>query len=221
MTGLSRRSFFSIFCNTLLCIAAPMVVHASEAPPLDWQAINPNYASRSAADNFNDNYYLQRIHADSYYHIVAYSDNGDTLQLYDGSKWSIQSNGRKKVLYWRKSQEIFIKPNVSWFSFYKYVLYNRTTNEAVEANLLSHPLPQGEKVFAIVEIRPYERQFLLNNHTVWQLSPNANMERWFVGQRVFIGVNNKWRTVEFPHILINADRSDNPYVEASFFGNWQ
>lgn len=166
----------------------------------------------------NDNYYLQRLHTDSYYHLVAYSDSGDVVQLHDASKWSIQRSGRNKVIYWVQSDEIFIKPSIAWFSSYQYVLYNRTTNQAVQASLTSPPLPMGAATFRIVNIEPHQGLILLSDNTVWQVGSKSQFLNWQIGQRVLVGVNNKWRTAQFPQILINIDFSGESYSEAIFYG---
>lgn len=167
--------------------------------------------------SFSDSYFLQRIHPNGYYHLVAYSDNGDTVQLHDASKWSIQSSGRKKVLYWVTNDDIFIKPSASCISLHRYVLHNRTINQVVWANLISPPLPMGSNTFRIVNFEPYQSLVLLSNNTVWKVHPNLGSS-WKIGQRVIIGVNNHWRTAKHPQIIINADSWSVPFCEAIFYG---
>ncbi len=160
---------------------------------------------------YDDSYYLQRIHNDGYYHLVGWlGANGATAVLHDGSEWAIEYYGRQKVLNWVQTDDIFIKPSLAWFSSNKYVLNNRTQNHTVEATLTY--------TFQIANIEPYQRLVLLSDNTVWQVGPDVNFSQWQVGQRVLVGVNNKWRTAPLPHVLINVDMRGQPYCQAIFYG---
>lgn len=166
-----------------------------------------------------DDAYLYRIHNDAYYHLAAFSDNGDVVQLHDGSKWAVHPSQWYTVLYWTQSDSIFIKPRSSCFSSYSYVLQNYTTQEAVEVNLINHPLPMGAYTFRIINIEPYSRLVQLSDNTVWQVdASDYNFPYWQIGQRVLIGVNNQWRTAPLPNILINVDLYNEPYSQADFYG---
>lgn len=227
MNRLFVRPILFALCGAFLCIG--MNVSANEAMTFPEVTTIEQDLKQDSVESFsemfsenlgysNDSHYLQRIHSDGYYHLVSYSDTGDVIQLHDASKWEIQRNGRQKVLYWVQSDDIFIKPVASCFSFYKYVLQNRTTNQVVEANLINPPLPMGANTFRIVNIQPYERLVLLSDNTVWKVASDSNFAYWQIGQRLIVGVNNKWRTASSPHILINVDISGHPYSEAMFYG---
>lgn len=225
------RPFIATFCAALLCFGSnaifandneetpfPEVVCVEQGDHSSDQVNEQMPLMESMSYYNNDSYYLQRIHNDGYYHLVAFSDTGDVVQLHDASKWQIERSGRQKVLYWVQSDDIFIKPCVACFSSNRYVLHNRTTNQAVEAQLINPPLPMGAYTFRIVNIQPYERLVLLSDNTVWQVGPDSNFSQWKIGQRLLVGVNNKWRTASYPHILINVDMNYEPYSQASFYG---
>lgn len=166
-----------------------------------------------------DDAYLYRIHNDTYYHLVAFSDNGDVVQLHDGSKWAIHPSQRHAVLYWVQSDNVFIKPQSSCFSSYKFVLHNHTMQQSVEANLINPPLPMGVYTFRIINIEPYARLVILSDNTVWQVdATDSNFPYWQIGQRVVIGLNNHWRNSPLPNILINVDMYKEPYSQANFYG---
>lgn len=166
-----------------------------------------------------DDAYLYRIHNDAYYHLATISDNGDLVQLHDASKWSVHPNHRKTVMYWVGNDDIFIKPYASCFSSYRYVLYNRTLRQIAEVNLVNPPLPMGEATFRIVNIEPYARLVQLSDNTIWQIdSRDGSFPHWQVGQRLLVGVNNRWRTAALPHILINVDMYKEPFIQADFYG---
>jgi hypothetical protein len=227
------RPFLAVYCSALLCVGSsaifangieensfPGVVKIEQGNNVDEQVVEELVPLAEVVGNFkNDSYYLQRIHNDGYYHLVAFSDTGDIVQLHDASKWQIARSGCQKVLYWVQSDDIFIKPCVACFSFNKYVLHNRTINQAVEATLINPPLPMGAYTFRIVNVEPYQRLVLLSDNTVWQVNPkDMNFSQWKVGQRLLVGVNNRWRTEPYPHILINVDMDGEPFSEAVFYG---
>lgn len=232
MSHLSLHSFFrTLCCAFIICMGSDgLFANGNEEIPFpevmpivheknQSEAFIEMSVLKDAIQNFNnDNYYLQRIHADGYYHLLAFSDMGDVIQMHDASKWQIERSGRQKVLYWVQNDEIFIKPCISWFSFNKYVLHNRTINQTVEATLIHPPLPMGIDTFRIVNIQPYDRLVLLSDNTVWQVDTDSHFPKWRIGQRLIVGVNNYWRTATHPHILINVDISGEPYSPATFYG---
>jgi len=166
-----------------------------------------------------DAYYLYRLHADAYHHLIAFSDNGDLVQLYDSSKWFVHPSQRYVVLQWVQSDELFIKPSASCFSPYRYVLYNRTIQQAVEVNLAAAPLFMGARTLTIINIDPYQRLIQLNDNTVWTLDmTGASFAYWNIGQRVLVGVNNNWHHAAYPQILINVDIYGEPYRLTEFYG---
>lgn len=168
---------------------------------------------------FNDEEYLYRIHNDAYYYPTAVSATGDIVQLNDGSRWSVHPYQRKAVLYWVQSDLIFIKPKSSCFSMYSYVLQNRTTQEAIEVNLIGSPVPTGAYTRWIINIDPYKKLIQLNDDTIWQIDPNDYaFNKWQIGHRLLIGVNNYWRIAKYPHVLINTSLYNAPYSEAEFIG---
>jgi hypothetical protein len=232
MEVLMNRQFLGPFLKTLciatFCLGIHFVSADEEVPfpevvPIDLG----NNSAENAEDSLiwqesigkDDSTYLQRIHNDAYYHLVAYSAAGDVVQLHDGSKWDVQHSGRAKVLYWVQSHNIFIKPNLSCFSSYKYVLQNRDRNETVEVNLREPPLPMGAYTFHIINIQPYARLIELSDKTIWQIDPkDSNFSHWLIGHRVIIGVNNNWRTGPLPNVIINVDMYNEPYSQGNFYG---
>jgi hypothetical protein len=226
MNLMFTRSFFAAICTVLMC-SSTLSLFAEDEMAISELPTNSNSHFANFAQNLwgqqtgytSDDAYLYRIHNSAYYHLVAFSDNGDVIQLHDASKWAVHPSHCTKVLYWVQSDDIFIKPKSSCFSSYKYVLHNRTTNEAVEVNLNKEPLPMGEYTFRIVNIEPYNRLIHLSDNTIWQIDAyDSNFPYWQIGQRVLVGVNNNWRDAVHPHILINADMYKEPYSQADFYG---
>lgn len=201
-----KRPFFVSCLAFLLAVSASSFVKASVIPS-------------PVAANDPDVIYLNRIHPDAYYRFTAYSASGDLAQLHDASTWFIHPQQRHIVLSWKLNDDIFIKRTASCFSYYKYVLYNRMTKEAVEANLKS-PTPQspnppmGIPVLRIINIDSYNRLIQLNDNSFWFVNPSSyDFSQWKVGQRILVGVNNQWRTNDYPQIFINVDRYGEPHIE--------
>ena len=229
MNRLFIRPFLAFMCTTFLCAGSsvlsaddkvpfPKVVPV-EKPAAPVEELTETLPWLEVLGYDQDDAYLYRIHNDAYYHLFGFSDNGDVVQLHDASKWAVPYNQRNTVLYWTQSDDLFIKPKSSCFSSYQYVLYNRTTQQAVEVNLIHQPLPMGHYTFRIVNIEPYARLVQLSDNTVWQIdSQDYNFPYWQIGQRVLVGVNNNWRTAPLPHILINVDMYQEPFSQADFYG---
>lgn len=209
-----RSTFFAVLC-------AVTSIFATDVAPLKEEELTESVSvlPLHAAFYYPDDAYLYRIHNDAYYHLVAFSDTGDVVQLHDASTWAVHPSQRNTVLHWAQSDNIFIKPYSSCFSYYKYVLYNLSLQQAVEVNLIGYPLPMGEATFTIINIEPYSRLVQLSDNTIWQIDLNdSNFPYWQIGQRVLVGVNNNWKKATLPHILINVDMYKEPYSQADFYG---
>lgn len=229
MNFMKMRPFLVTICTAFVCSTAfslsaeesipfPEVAHVEKAGDAD-QASTDLLPLMEYIGNNPDDAYLHRIHNDAYYHLVAFSDNGDIIQLHDASKWAVHPAQMHTVLYWVQSDNIFIKPRSSCYSNYKFVLQNYTTQQAVEVNLISPPLPMGAQTFRITNIEPNTRMVLLSDNTVWQVdAADSYFPYWQIGQRILIGLNNQWRVAPLPNILINVDLYGEPYSQANFFG---
>lgn len=165
----------------------------------------------------SDEAYLSRLHNDSYSHLFGFTPDGSTIQMMDGSKWSVLGEGNLKVTNWVKSDDIFIKPAL-WYAPSKYVFYNRTLNETVSVNLIAFPSQTSDYTFKISNINYTKRWVLLNDNTVWQVGPDVSFSSWQIGDRVLVGVNNYWRTTAYPQIIINVEIQKAPYCSAIFYG---
>lgn len=169
----------------------------------------------SASTYEDDSQYFYRIHPDAYYYAVGVTATGDNVLLHDGSIWYVHPHQRHIVKKWVQSDLLFIKPKSSCFSMYSYVLHNRVTHDAVEVNVISPAIETGAATFWIAGIDSYNRLVYLNDGTVWYISDSEYaFNKWQVGHRLIIGVNNYWRMAKYPHILINTSIYNAPYCEA-------
>lgn len=164
-----------------------------------------------------DDAYVCRLHINSFNHLYGFNDDGSQVEMLDGSKWNIVI-GRYKVVHWAQSNEIFIKPAYFWYTSTKYVLYNRTLNQTVEADLCSCPYSDSLYTYKITYIDHFNKLIILSDNTVWQMGLSANFKSWQIGDRILIGVNNYWRTTASPQILINVEIAGAPYCPAIHYG---
>lgn len=164
-----------------------------------------------------DSAYLCRLHINSFNHIYGFNDDGSKIEMFDGSKWKVQV-GRYKVLHWAQDNEIFIKPAYFWYTSTKYILYNRTLDQVIEADLSSCPRSDSSYTYKITYIDSFNKLIILSDNTVWQMGLSANFKSWQIGDRILIGVNNHWRTTTSPQILINVEIAGIPYCPAIHYG---
>jgi len=172
--------------------------------------------------NYNkDDAYLNRIQKLAYTFAVATINGGQKLKLLDESVWVINPVQRYQIRDWVQSHALFIKPNASCFSRYPYVLYNRETYQAVEAQFVEMPHDYNYYRQQIEKIDSYNRIIQLDDadKTIWQISfSDSGFNHWAEGDFIIVGVNNDWRIATYPHILINTSIKQAPYSEASFAG---
>ena len=231
MDRLHSKHFFTLFCSALLIMGSNVLLAQNneetsspikikvEEEAKEGVEINNAMFSFFSSDKYKDDLNrIQRIHPNSYHHIIGVSNDGDKVQLHDGSKWNVVGRGKNLVLNWVKNDEIFIKPSISWFSGCQYVLHNRTLNEIAEVNLRTAPSIVSSSTLRITHILPSENLIYLNDDTVWKIEPTYGVSQWLVGDRLMVGVNNHWRTTLWPQILINSETTEAGYCQAYFYG---
>lgn len=161
--------------------------------------------------------HLKRIHPYAYSFLVAATASGDNIQLADASVWYVHPNNRNIVKTWISTDPLFIKPIATCWSFYSYVIQNRETNDIIEVSLLNPPLDNGAATHWITYINPIDRIVYLNDNSMWKINPkDKSFNKWMIGHRLIVGVNNKWRESKYPHILINTGIYKAPYAEAYY-----
>jgi len=174
----------------------------------------------SGTEDFKDYRYLDFVHPDVNMYLTGCSDYGDLIQFHDGSEWSVGFFSRGIVKEWASNDLLYIKPKNSWFSYYNYVIQNRTTNESIDVNLVSVPLFPVVYTLEIVNLDPTLKVVQLSDGTLWQINKtDYAFKYWKLGDRLIVGVNNYWRMDSYVHILINTTYYNNPYCEANYIGS--
>ncbi|CCB86894.1 MULTISPECIES: hypothetical protein [Parachlamydia] len=155
---------------------------------------------------------LTTTHPGIYQNPLAVSPLGDTVELSDGSIWSVQASDRYKTFNWLTSDQIIIRPNHNWLSIYQYNLVNLNTKKTVAANLSLGPIYNGVNTHWIVAIDYVNYQVCLEDGTVWKMkkSDRIAFNKWIVNDTVIIGVNDGYfSSKSSPNILINVNVLNN------------
>ncbi|EFB42636.1 MULTISPECIES: hypothetical protein [Parachlamydia] len=145
-------------------------------------------------------------------YLVAY--DGGSVELYDGSIWTVCSYDRYKTLNWLTSDSIIVTPNSNFFSIYDYCLVNLNTNVTVQVNLFAGPLYNGIYTYYITGIDYVNDLVYLNDGSSWGISvfDSSTSAKWFLNDTVILGVNNDPLSIR-PNILINVNMLN--YVRAT------
>lgn len=159
----------------------------------------------------NGAYYFTS-HIESNHYPIRIWESNVKVELHDGSIWSIAYGDRWKLNDWLLTDVIAIFPNRYFFSSYDYILSNQRTGDVVCVDLDGMEILPYDPTFMglrrfIINI-DYVGNFLyLNDGSIWSISTNDDyiFRRMYVGEVVFIGLNNNWDSNTRPNILIHFD----------------
>lgn len=175
-------------------------------------AINESESGEPETEEKANNSAYQHVyykgHEGAYHKPIVISESGSTVEIEDGSIWSIKSCDQHKVLNWTKEHTIVIVPNYFWFSLFDFRLVNQDTGKSVAANLSFGPIVMGKQSHWITGIDANSGTIILEDGSVWNSSnfDNEIVKDWQVKEAVIIGVNNSWFSGNKHNILINVDR---------------
>lgn len=166
---------------------------------------------------------INEIQPKAFNGLVCLSINGEVIGLQDGSKWRVKSEDRKKVMMWVQSDTIFIKPLYSCLPQIvrssNFIIHNRTINETVTAKLMIPSAIEDLSLYIVCSAKIHSVDcVILSDKSVWRISMSDHFFSPREGNLVILGVNNHWRTADYPHILIIGKEESNEYFPASFVG---
>lgn len=138
---------------------------------------------------------------------------GDSIALEDGSEWVVAVTDREKVLEWKDLDPLVIKLNDNWTFYYhyfvynkeyKYLIFNKKTNESISANLHIPPIYGGENTYFISKIDYRNAEIVLQDRSRWKIKDRSIFERWSPNDLIIIGFKdgNFWSPDHY--LLINA-----------------
>ncbi len=161
-------------------------------------------------------YYIQ--HAGAHYYPAVVAFDGSTVELHDGSIWSIRIADRLATLNWYTNDPILVTQNNDLFSLYKYRLINMTTGAAVRTNLTLGPIYNGVYTYWITWIDYDNRLVFLNDGSCFQVSiwDNSSLHKWIENDTIIIGVNSQFDKSWNPHILLNVTWGGHVKAEARY-----
>lgn len=164
------------------------------------------------------NGYFYTSHPGAYHSPFGISYYGDSVELEDGSVWTVYHGDMYKVQNWIATDVLVITPNHTWFSAYNYKITNQSTGEAVVANMYLGPIYNSIYTHWILAIDYYYNNVYLEDGSVWSMSSfdSGTVSRWMVNDTVIIGVNDGWLSSSRPNILINVNMLNHASGMASF-----
>lgn len=152
----------------------------------------------------NKAYTYYTTHAGALHWPISVSPYGDTVQLEDGSIWTVNVWDRSQTLNWLATDTIIIVPG-SYFSVYGYKLINVNTGAQVEVNLTLGPVYNGVFTHWIAAIDYFWNEIILEDGTVWKFFwDDSVMKNWLINDTVIIGINDGAFSSSEPNILINV-----------------
>jgi hypothetical protein len=158
---------------------------------------------------FNSTSYYT-THNGAFNHPYAVAWDGSSVELADGSIWSVSSDDRYSTLNWLTGDTIIVIPNHNLFSVYNYRLVNINTGANVKVNLSLGPIYNGIFTHWIVAIDTLFGEIMLEDGSLWKMSgwDSSITNKWFVNDTIIIGINDGWLSTSNPNILINVNTNN-------------
>lgn len=146
-------------------------------------------------------------HEGAFHYPISVSYSGDSIQLEDGSIWTVCFSDTYKTLNWLTSDLIIIVPNHDIFSSYYYSLINVNTGVIVKVNLYLGPIYNGAFTHWIAAIDYFNREICLEDGSIWKMSAfdQSIISKWLPNDTVIIGINDGAFSYGNPNILINVN----------------
>jgi hypothetical protein len=159
------------------------------------------------------------LHPSTYQNPVAVSFYGDSVELMDGSVWSISPYDSYKTMNWYVTDLVVVSQNHSFLSAYDFILTNTTTGVSVAANMYLGPILPADLGYGIYAHTPYSiythwivtidylyNRVYLEDGTVFYMSSfdSGIVAGWIPGDIVIVGLNNDALSAWNPNILINV-----------------
>ncbi len=156
---------------------------------------------------------LRGIHHVCYYAVNPVTGQV-TLELEDGSLWTVTSN--PLCIYdWLVSDDITIYPS-PWYVNSPFQLYNLQTKSYVYVNLKMGPFYDCFDYHRfIVALSWTTGELWLNDGSHWLVSDIAVFRGWNPDDTLIIGTSNDWFT-SYPNVLINVNTYDSQYPKCSY-----
>lgn len=159
----------------------------------------PVKKTASITKNFFERYYA------AFHRPIAAAYNGSTLELSDGSVWTLKYfSDWAVVLSWLPRDSIVIEQN--GYSSLEYTLTNQTTNQTVNASLTLGPLYQGNHTHWVVSKDTLWGTIQLEDGSKWEPYFSSDVKNWLPNDTVIMGVYDSFGS--YNTIMINVNLLD-------------
>lgn len=147
-------------------------------------------------------------HNGAFHNPVLVSYLGDTVELEDGSIWSVALGDWNTTLNWYTSDLIIITPHEWSTLFHPFRLTNQTTGQSVQCTLQLGPIYNGLYTHWVYDLS--FNSLTLNDFSIWNIeSMDSNYNfvsmTWDPNDTIIIGVNDGVLASIYPNILINVN----------------
>lgn len=232
---LLSRLFFLVFCVMLTCssgYAEPEIERAAIKTRLlenqerrqlfmlqekeDTSAPSTATAAslqRGLLDSISFSSYIDAyaVYPISVHQVAGIGAYGQTIALEDGSTFAVSSSHQYQVNYWPIGSLIYVLPNHGYFfglvrSTYDLCLYNATTNETIEVDLILGPYLYGDLSEWIINIDNLTGWIWLRDGHIVEVHPNDRylLWNWEPQEHVIVGTNDGSGYDAYPNIIVNV-----------------
>ncbi len=138
--------------------------------------------------------------------IVGFGSSAQTLELEDGSQWSIAGEDRYILNTWKRNDPVILNSNPDWFAYGEYYLVNQNTQTRLSANLYTAPLLFGPKSHWMIGVDYLSGHITLENGTQWCVheEDRLTLGEWEINDHLILGTYRS-PFCSCDHILINAE----------------
>lgn len=146
-------------------------------------------------------------HEGAFHRPILVSLFGDSVELEDGSIWTVTSDDAYKTLNWLVSDLVVITPNHNWLSSYMFRITNQNTGVSIRCNLTLGPIYNGLYTHWVVAINYLTSEVCLEDGSIWKISgfDSSVFNKWLLNDTIIIGVNDGFLSGSKPNILINVN----------------
>lgn len=146
-------------------------------------------------------------HPGAFHRVSAVSLMGDTIELEDGSIWSVYSGDSYKTSNWLPGDLVVLTINKRWFSSYDFRMTNQNTGVSVLINLSFGPFYDSPMSHWIVAIDYDYNIVYLEDGSVWNMSyfDYGTVRKWLPDDTVIIGINDEIFSYQKPNFLLNVN----------------
>lgn len=202
---MNHTYFKSIFLATLI----PFLGYSQEHYPVNKHVADKKQkecSSKFFTSAFPTSYFPIGMHS-----LLSVSAAGTSLDIEDGSRWSIPAySDRVKIAHWSSQDPLIITQNDQWWPLAPtYKIMNHATGEQIRANLQLGPFKNGPYTRYIQTINYQLGEIVLNDLTKWQISildMDALID-WYISDAVIVGYNTSWDS-NCQGLLINVNKND-------------